>query len=112
MSETTPEQVQRCAVCGEDEPDAALLELCFSCNEQFHLNPRNDVEGIDHGDAWIGPTLGVYFYCQSCIDCMDAEERAEMGGPSQPSQPAAPPPPPVRRTRPQRQRRYRRIDRP
>jgi hypothetical protein len=91
VPETTPQRAQRCSVCGQDEPDATLLEVCFSCNDRFHLNPRNDTDGIDHGDAWIGPSLGVHFYCQTCIDQSDAEERAAMAEPGQPA-PLAPPP--------------------
>jgi hypothetical protein len=122
---------QRCVVCEQVEPNERLLERCFSCDNPFHLNPRNDVDGLDHGDAWIGPTLGVVFYCSTCIDAMDAQERTQAGDPAQaaaqlmagqlgaalsptpsaPSQPAegAPPPRPVRDAP---RRRYRRINLP
>ncbi len=119
-------ETERCVVCGELEPNARLLEHCFLCDNPFHLNPRNDVEGIDHGDAWIGPSLGVHFYCQSCIEGMAAQARGELGDPAQAAQlaaaqfapppPLAPPPaadgPPPRPTRDAPRRRYRRIDRP
>ncbi len=119
--------VERCSVCGIEEPDAALLESCFECNQRFHLNPRSDREGIDCGDAWIGPSLGVQFFCGTCIDGMDPATRGELGDPSQMlaamlppgfGGPSAPPPargaegaPPPRRARAASQRRYRRIDR-
>ncbi len=127
MAEQTGEG-QRCVICEQVEPDERLLERCFLCDNLFHLNPRNDVEGIDHGDAWIGPSLGVHFYCQGCIEQMDAMERGELGDPAQAAQlaagqltpgapPAASPPstddrPPPRPARAQLRRRYRRIDRP
>lgn len=122
---------QRCVVCEQFEPDARLLERCFLCDNPFHLNPRNDVEGIDHGDAWIGPSLGIYFYCRTCIEGMNAEQRGAMGDPAQaaaqltagqlgvepPAGAPAPPAtaedgPPPRPVRDAPRRRYRRIDRP
>lgn len=127
-------EAQRCIVCEQVEPDERLLERCFRCDNPFHLNPRNDVEGIDHGDAWIGPTLGVVFYCGTCIDAMDAEERTQAGDPAQaaaqliadqvgaalppaPTSPSSPPQPsedapPPRPARDAPRRRYRRIDLP
>ena len=83
MSERSPAgEGARCAVCERVEGDARLLQDCFECGARFHLNPRNDVEGIDCGDAWIGPTLGVHFYCQRCIEAMDEERRGELGDPA------------------------------
>jgi hypothetical protein len=122
----------RCEVCGREE-ETRLLQSCFECGADFHLNPRNDVDGIDCGDAWIGESLGVHFYCQRCIDRMDAETRGVRGDPSYaqagmmppgmagpglspPPMPEMPPQlqgeqgPPPRRARPERRRRYRRID--
>ncbi|HJM89912.1 MAG TPA: hypothetical protein QF624_09885 [Dehalococcoidia bacterium] len=140
MTETAPSDTDRCLVCNELEPDRSLLEVCFQCDNLFHLNPRNDTDGLDHGDAWLGPTLGVQFYCQTCIDEMDEEARVESGDPAHAilqqlseagmapppaalpstgspatSDPTAAPPasrsePPPRRQRPARRRRYRRID--
>ncbi len=138
MSEQSAEGKRyRCEVCGREE-ETRLLQSCFECGADFHLNPRNDVDGIDCGDAWIGESLGVHFYCQRCIDRMDAETRGVRGDPSYtqagmmppgmagpglslPPPPAAMPPqpppqaqgeqgPPPRRARPERRRRYRRID--
>jgi len=128
---------QRCVVCEQIEPNERLLERCFSCDNTFHLNPRNDIEGLDHGDAWIGPTLGVVFYCGTCIEAMDAQQRTEAGDPAQAAAqlmagqlgvelpPAAPSPaptappatpaedaPPPRPQRDTPRRRYRRIDQP
>ena len=140
MTETASSDADRCLVCNEIEPDRSLLEVCFQCDNLFHLNPRNDTDGLDHGNAWLGETLGVQFYCQTCIDVMDAEARLASGDPANailqqltaagmapppatppstgspaPSEPAAELPtsrsePPPRRERPARRRRYRRID--
>lgn len=120
MSEQSAEgKRDRCEVCGR-EGEAHLLQSCFECGADFHLNPRNDVDGIDCGDAWIGESLGVHFYCQRCIDGMDAETRGVQGDPSYaqagmmppqpPSQAQGEQGPPPRRARPERRRRYRRID--
>jgi hypothetical protein len=131
VSEGQAGEAQRCVVCEQVEPNERLLERCFRCDNPFHLNPRNDVDGIDHGDAWIGPTLGVVFYCGTCIDAMDAQERTEAGDPAQAAAqlmagqlgaalPPAPSPqpqpsedaPPPRPARDAPRRRYRRIDLP
>ncbi len=114
----------RCEICGREEPDARLLEACSECGVTFHLNPRSDVEGIDCGDAVIGPELGVYFFCQRCIeraggpaggDPPSAGEQfaaPEPGGaPELPSAPGVEAPPP-RASRAPGRRRYRRIDGP
>lgn len=130
----------RCEVCGRED-ESSLLQNCFECGDNFHLNPRNDVDGVDCGDAWIGESLGVHFYCQRCIDRMDADTRGARGDPSyaqagmmppgmagpglalppMPAMPPQPPPqaqaqgeqgPPPRRAPAQRRRRYRRIDGP
>lgn len=68
----------QCGICGQHESQARLLENCSECDVTFHLNPRNDVEGIDCGDAVIGPELGVYFFCQNCIDRSDDQARQEL----------------------------------
>ena len=73
-----PAGLHRCAVCGREE-ETPLLQRCFECGADFHLNPRNDVDGIDCGDVWIGDMLGGRFYCQRCIDRMDASERRARG---------------------------------
>ena len=116
MSEQSAEgKRDRCEVCGREE-ESSLLQNCFECGADFHLNPRSDVDGIDCGDAWIGESLGVHFHCQRCIDRMDAETRGERGDPSNAQAGMMPPQaqgeqgPPPRRAPPERRRRYRRID--
>ena len=65
-----------CAICGLEESDARLLARCFDCGSTFHLNPRNDVAGIDCGDAWVGESLGITTYCSNCIARMQEEALA------------------------------------
>lgn len=120
-----------CSVCHQPEPDARLLQICLECGEPFHLNPRTDLDVRDCGDAWIGESLGVEYYCQPCIDRMQAyamrgdvdpagARYAELvqamtpGAPSiavprQPSRLRASELPP-KPERPRLRRRYRRID--
>jgi hypothetical protein len=115
-----------CTVCGQAEADPRLLQFCFECGNAFHLNPRTDVEGRDCGDAWIGESLGVEYYCQTCIDRMQAASLgqsdpsaaryAELLQAMTPGAPALPVPRdtsralPPKPERPRVRRRYRRID--
>lgn len=116
----------RCEICGVVETNGDLISQCFGCQRNFHLNPRSDTEGIDCGDALIGPALGIEFYCQDCIAVIEGRAEAQLADPdappcAPPTAPAITPPttpptaprsdlPPRRATGPPR-RRYRRIDR-
>ncbi len=118
--------LHRCEICAREETDARLLEMCSECGVNFHLNPRSDVEGIDCGDAVIGPELGVYFFCQRCIDRAgtaaagdpppsgeQSTDAPPSGAPDLPSAADAPDlEAPPRPSGPPRRRRYRRIDGP
>lgn len=135
----TESDVRLCDVCGLAVEDARLIQQCFSCDRWFHLNPRQDVDGIDCGDAWLGQNLGVEYYCQVCIDEQRDEALAAHGGdagrlaqhevmqmvtPGAMMPPASTPPPSRRATRRDgdaaspppkpvrtpRRRRYRRLD--
>jgi hypothetical protein len=120
-----------CSICGLAEPDPRLLQACFECGNPFHLNPRADLEGRDCGDAWIGESLGIEYYCQTCIDRLQAESMGEQSDPAtarysdllQAMTPGAPPLAapaqsstsranelPPKPERPRVRRRYRRID--
>ena len=79
---TSAENLTGCAVCQQAEPDPRLLQSCFECGNPFHLNPRTDVPGIDCGDAWIGESLGVEYYCQTCIDLMQAHSMEPQPDPT------------------------------
>ncbi len=78
---SSPDAAAVCSVCGVAEGDPRNMQFCFECGEAFHLNPRNDQPGLDCGDAWIGESLGIEYFCQPCIDRLQA---ASMGGHSSP----------------------------
>ena len=82
---TTVEQ-HTCAICQASETDPGLLADCSRCGALFHLNPRNDIEGIDCGDVWAGdcdqPVL--QFFCNSCLARIREEIQAQ-GVPTSPS---------------------------
>lgn len=121
-----------CKVCGEIEEDPRNRQECFDCGGVFHLNPRNDLPGKDCGDAWIGESLGLEYFCQDCIDLQQAEAMQAQGGDAaaarigammqalepggalrapQPPTPSGAPrsPRPPRPQRPKSPRRYRRV---
>ena len=132
---TTVEQ-HTCAICAASETDPGLLADCGGCGALFHLNPRNDIEGIDCGDVWAGdcdqPVL--QFFCNACLARIREEIQA-AGVPTSPSSfdpfgappgalgatapPAAPPAteppltaPPPNEAAPRPRRRFRRVDGP
>ena len=130
-SESSAQTSAGCWICGLAESDPRLLQDCFECGNPFHLNPRADIEGRDCGDAWIGESLGVEYYCQTCIDRLQAESMGQHVDPATaryagliqamtPGGPAlaTPVPPararaselPPRPLRPRTRRRYRRLD--
>lgn len=56
-----------CTVCGDTvlESDSAV---CGECDQRFHLNLRNDVDGKDCGDVWIDEQdLSLRFACFNCL---------------------------------------------
>lgn len=56
-----------CHVCGEEAAAAATSE-CNWCDQRFHLNQRNDVEGKDCGEVWIDEQyLALQFACNTCL---------------------------------------------
>ena len=92
-----------CGICGL-EAAPVLLQLCFRCDVSYHLNPYSNRDGIDCGDAIIGPELGVYYYCSPCLVAINDEvnvliaqqtqETAIERRPGRTAAPAAPPPSP------------------
>jgi hypothetical protein len=132
----TSDVTLQCAICEETADDPRLLSQCMPCGRTFHLNPFNTEEHKDCGDAVIGPSQGVEFWCLVCLEEMNTEvaahppdPRAQLeelsapGGlfpipaPTQTSAPtpAASPAPtrdaPRRRNRPAARRRYRKLNR-
>jgi hypothetical protein len=56
-----------CSVCGETAPWPATAE-CNWCDQRYHLNQRNDIEGKDCGLVWIDEQyLALQFACNTCI---------------------------------------------
>ena len=56
-----------CSVCSEIAP-AAMTAECNWCDQRFHLNQRNDVEGKDCGQVWIDEQyLALQFACSRCL---------------------------------------------
>lgn len=62
-----------CVICGETAEDEKLVSECMGCSRVFHLNPYSSGDHKDCGDALIGPTQGVEFWCQICIDELNAD---------------------------------------
>jgi hypothetical protein len=124
------DELENCGICGVGA-EPVLLQMCFRCDVQYHLNPYSNREGIDCGDAIIGPELGVYYYCSPCLVAINDEINALVLQESQalevqrrPGWTALPPtveapapsaPPPARSAPPRPagsppRRRFRRID--
>ena len=56
-----------CAVCGEAANESASA-MCGECDQPFHLNQRNDVDGKDCGDVWVDEGyLSLRFACFNCL---------------------------------------------
>ena len=68
-----------CAVCSEPVEEAASA-LCGVCDRSFHLNQRNDTDGIDCGDVWIDEQyLSLRFACFSCLGHPNAPGEPPVG---------------------------------
>ncbi len=68
-----------CAVCGQPAEELASA-LCGECDQPFHLNQRNDVEGKDCGDVWVDEQyLSLRF---ACFTCLRPDADARSGRPS------------------------------
>ena len=66
----TAANTDTCEICEVTVSNPGLLSDCSNCGVLFHLNPRNDIPGIDCGDVWVGdcdePVL--QFFCNRCLD--------------------------------------------
>lgn len=61
----TPEAA--CTVCGDAIQESSSA-VCTGCDQRFHLNLRNDVEGKDCGDVWVDEEfLSLRFACFNCL---------------------------------------------
>jgi len=122
-----------CDICNESGEDARLFSECIICSRMFHLNPYNNDEQKDCGDAIVGESEGIEFWCGSCLEELHKnlsaqpidprEALEELAAPSElfprrthvPAAQASPPAEPSREAPPRRARstprkRYRRID--
>ena len=67
MATETSSDLFTCCVCGI-EAAAPLTAECNWCDQRFHLNQRNDVEGTDCGEVWIDDQyLALQFACNTCL---------------------------------------------
>jgi hypothetical protein len=65
-TEAAPE-TYTCVVCGEVAA-AAMTAECNWCDQRYHLNQRNDVEGKDCGEVWIDEQyMALQFACGNCL---------------------------------------------
>ena len=72
----TDDLAATCVVCREPMT-AAMSAECNWCDQRFHLNQRNDVEGKDCGEVWIDEQfLALQFACQNCLRGAAADPRA------------------------------------
>ena len=66
----TAANTDTCEICEVTVSNPGLLSDCSNCGVLFHLNPRNDIPGVDCGDVWVGdcdePVL--QFFCNRCLD--------------------------------------------
>ena len=133
----TAAKTDTCDICEVTVDNPGLLSDCSSCGVLFHLNPRNDIPGVDCGDVWVGdcdePVL--QFFCNRCLDVIRGSMQTEgfqapppgfdpLGAPfgahagtipaPPPMPPMAPPavspPPPAAAPARGKRRRFRRID--
>jgi predicted amidophosphoribosyltransferase len=68
-----------CSVCGEAVEEEASA-LCGVCDQRFHLNQRNDVDGRDCGEVWIDEQyLSLRFACFACLGRAAASGEPPIG---------------------------------
>jgi hypothetical protein len=94
-----------CSVCGETAPLSMTAE-CNWCDQRFHLNQRNDVEGKDCGAVWIDEQyMALQFACNTCLADVD---RTGAAVPPAPRASGVTPAPRTSSAGEPRRRRYRR----
>ena len=72
----TTELSLQCHVCGELADEEKLISECLNCSRPFHLNPYNTGDYKDCGDAVIGPSSGIEFWCNPCLEAVEEAELA------------------------------------
>ncbi|MBG92718.1 MAG: hypothetical protein CL792_01905 [Chloroflexi bacterium] len=69
---------RKCHVCSSLVEQNSLAEQCIVCSNYFCLNPYNSDEFRDCGDAIIGPSMGVEYWCEPCLEKLNAVEEETL----------------------------------
>ncbi len=56
-----------CYICDLSDAAVEFFQQCYSCGQTFHLNPFSNKPGKDCGDAILGESQGLYYYCELCL---------------------------------------------
>ena len=70
----TNSNTRKCYVCSTLVEQNSLAEQCIVCSNYFCLNPYNSDEFRDCGDAIIGPSMGIEYWCEPCLEKLNAAE--------------------------------------
>ena len=77
----TNSNARKCHVCSSSVAQHSLAEQCFMCSNYFCLNPYNSDEFRDCGDAIIGPSMGVEYWCEPCLEKLNVTEEENSSTP-------------------------------
>ena len=78
----TNSNARKCHVCSSSVEQHSLAEQCIMCSNYFCLNPYNSDEFRDCGDAIIGPSMGVEYWCEPCLEKLNATEEENLSTPT------------------------------
>ena len=70
----TNSNTRKCYVCSTLVEQNSLAEQCIVCSNYFCLNPYNSDEFRDCGDAIIGPSMGIEYWCEPCLEKLNVAE--------------------------------------
>ena len=77
----TNSNARKCHVCSSSVEQHSLAEQCIMCSNYFWLNPYNSDEFRDCGDAIIGPSMGVEYWCEPCLEKLNVTEEENSSTP-------------------------------
>ena len=77
----TNSNARKCHVCSSSVAQHSLAEQCIMCSNYFCLNPYNSDEFRDCGDAIIGPSMGVEYWCEPCLEKLNVTEEENSSTP-------------------------------
>ena len=80
----TNSNARKCHVCSSSVAQHSLAEQCIMCSNYFCLNPYNSDEFRDCGDAIIGPSMGVEYWCEPCLEKLNVTEEENSSTPPAP----------------------------